>query len=271
MAEQTTAEQAVVAELRALRRRSEGLTTETIASAPTLCRLLGNGDPALAYTRFQHYVLDHADDRTVKAAAISLGLLSESEGVLGRLEDGGQELYIDQRQVRRLSDEGLARLAALISSNWLVEASPVLTLIVASAPGGIALAMQARHPAVIEMRVPEITHYRGDVAAELLVEWKNTEVDDAVSYSTPRALTVALDGVATSVAVTWRGEVWPKMEVRLVGQPSVQSVETLGNRAMLRLCARAVRHADLSGMTTTCHRQGRGKTAQVLPNRDLAP
>lgn len=234
MPEPTSAEQAVTAELRALRRRSDGLTTSTISAAQIICRLLGNGDPALAYTRLQHHILDNADDRTIKAAAVSLGLLSDSEGVLGRLEDGGQELFVEQRQVRRLSDEGIARLATLISTNWLVEASPVLTVIVISAGDGVSLAMHARHPLIVEMSEPQIAVYSGDEAAEAAVQWRISDDEHTSSASTPMPLEITIGLGETSVAVTWRGEVWPKMECRLIGAPPVESVETLGNRIMVR-------------------------------------
>ena len=44
----------VLDELRLLQRQTPGVTIETLALAPVICRLLGSGDPYLAYNRLQH-------------------------------------------------------------------------------------------------------------------------------------------------------------------------------------------------------------------------
>lgn len=151
----------VLAELRALRKRSGAVTVDAVAAMPALTRLLGAGDPALAYTRLQHHLLEEAHERSIQAAAASLGFSSAASTHLGRLEDAGQVLAVDQRHARRLSDDGLQAIAALITSNWLVEAVPSLSLAVIAEPAAVRLLLHAEWPTVVEMQQPHISLYVG--------------------------------------------------------------------------------------------------------------
>ena len=111
----------VLDELKLLRKRSGAVTVDALSLAPTVCALLGGGDPLLPYTRLQHHLLDEAHERSIKAAAASLGFSSSDDIHLNRLTDAGEMLAVDQRQARRLSDEGLETLATLIATNWTIE------------------------------------------------------------------------------------------------------------------------------------------------------
>jgi hypothetical protein len=153
---ETDARAAVLAELRHLRKRSEGVTVDALAATPTITHLLGAGDAQLAFTRLQHHLIDEAHERTIKAAAAALGLSSGSNTVLGRLEDGARDLSVDQRHVRRLSDQGLEALASFITSSWLVEAVPELTLYLVLGRQEVDLAVTTTRPEIIAMRPPAI-------------------------------------------------------------------------------------------------------------------
>lgn len=226
----------VLGELRALRRRSAAVTVDAVATMPTLTRLLGAGDPALAYTRLQHHLLDDAHERVIKAAAASLGFSSGADTHLGRLEDAGQDLSIDQRHARRLSDEGLEMLAALITSSWLVEAVPSLSLTVIAEPDQVSLLVTGEWPSIIEMNEPRLTVYEGSGEPRTVsTGWRHGERGDVAVVSAVSPLSIQRTHQETSVAVTWRGETWPKFACHLSGIHADVTVETLGNRLMVRL------------------------------------
>lgn len=226
----------VLAELRALRKRSGGVTVEAVATKPTLTRLLGAGDPSLAYTRLQHHLLGDAHERSIKAAAASLGFSSAADTHLGRLEDAGQALSVDQRQARRLSDEGLRAIAARVASSWLVEAVPSLSLAVIAEPLTVRLLLRAEWPAIIEMERPVVSLYVGAGEPRMVpAEWQRRQKGDRAVLSTLSPLSIPRSPDETSVGVTWRGEVWPKFACRLHGTHSDISVESLANRLMIRL------------------------------------
>lgn len=72
------AEEAILQELRAARKRPGGLSPQAMAQCPVMCDLLGNGDPEVALVELTHKVMeliDSDDDITaVEAASYSLGL-----------------------------------------------------------------------------------------------------------------------------------------------------------------------------------------------------
>lgn len=227
-------------ELRALRRSPFGTTVETLTSASTICLLLGAGDPYLAYTRLQHALIDATIDRSLRAASASLGFSSGRDTHLGRLDDAGNELGLDQRQVRRLSDQGLATLATLICTNWTVEAVPELTAIVTSSQREYAVVVTTSRPFVVEMSDPEIALLigRGRQAPE--IEWTKFEQNGAERELTHAEIVVPRATAEMSVAIVWRGELWPKFTVHWRGEVSAVASEGLGNKLMLRLASRPV-------------------------------
>lgn len=232
----SNAQDAVLVELRALRKRSEGVTVDALAAlAPTTCRLLGNGDAYVAFTRLQHHLLDEAHERSIKAAAASLGFASDQETHLSRLEDAGQALHVDQRHARRLSDAGLAMLANLIVTNWLVETVPELRVTVVRDPDGWMVTLATTCPLAIEMRDPEVVLYVGSESKALPVALQDKAEPERLSRTLSEPLRVGRAEAEISIAVTWKGEVWPKFTCALLGNHDSTVVETLGNRLMVRL------------------------------------
>ena len=227
----------VLDELKRLRKRSGAVTVDALSLAPTLCELLGAGDPFLAYTRLSHHLLDGSDERSITAAAASLGFSSDGDTHLHRLTEAGQQLSVDQRQARRLSDEGLEALARLIATNWTIEAVPEFTAILIAERDGVTVAFHAHHPAVAVMREPVVEVLSGDERIVRPLSWSVSEDGARIRLRCGMPLGLAYDERETSLAVQWRGELWPKFTVRLVGGASPDSVETLGNRLMLRLWA----------------------------------
>ena len=227
----------VLDELRALRRHPGGVTVDTLALAPVICRLLGSGDPYLAYTRLQHGLIDATADRTLRAAAASLGFSTTGDTHLERLDEAGDELGLDQRQVRRLSDQGLTALAALISTNWTIEAVPELTAVVTSTPDGFMIAVVASRPQVVEMSEPDIDLLTGDVRETPHLDWRSSTTGE-IEQLQASPIAVPQGAVETSLMIIWRGELWPKFTVHWHGDISNVTTETLGNKLMLRLVPR---------------------------------
>jgi hypothetical protein len=226
----------VLNDLKMLRKSPNGITVHTLAEALTVSRLLGAGDPYVAYTRLQHVLLDATADRTVRAAAASLGFSSDGETHLDRLEDAGAELGgLDQRQARRLSDRGLQVIAKLIATNWTVEAVPALTATVAVTPSGFQIFVATQRPFVVEMSDPEIEVWVGDDRTTVEVDWEHADDGAADNARTQRPFGVPGKSVETSVAIIWRGELWPRFVVRWIGTSDTVTSETLGNKLMLRL------------------------------------
>jgi hypothetical protein len=225
----------VLAELRLLRKETRGVTVETIARARAICRLLGSGDPLVAYTRLQHALLDATLDRTVKAAAASLGFSSSAATHLDRLVEAGEDLELDQRQVRRLSDQGLVTLAQLISTNWTLEAVPELTVIVTATEAAFELLVMTVRPLVVEMSVPTIEVLIGPDMLEAEVKWASRQGDGREQGALSVPVSIQRAELETSVVVVWRGELWPKFTTVWHGPHVSPSSETLGNKLMLRL------------------------------------
>ncbi len=200
----------------------------------TVTRLLGSGDPRVAHSRLVHLVLDLPVDRNVRAATKALGLSSEFATVLDRLVEAGDDLGVDQRQARRYSDKGLETVAQLISTNWAVESTPSLTAALSDFQDRIEMQILTTHPPVVEMSSPVVTFLVGQTATDAEPRWVYGSSESGNLWSaTSRALTLQRTQLETSIAVVWRGELWPKFTVDTAGIPLV--VETLGNKVMLRI------------------------------------
>lgn len=123
----------------------------------TMRDLLGDGDPLVAFTRLEHRILETlelGDDVTgITAATYSLGLGSAGKTHLDRLNDYGTEYGYEARQARRHSDNGLRRIARLITSNWVVHAGPSLEVfLVQQTSGSFAVTLRATRQHYIDMK-----------------------------------------------------------------------------------------------------------------------
>lgn len=226
-------EDRVLAELLALRKTTNGVTVDSIARASTITALLGDGDPYVAYTRLMHQVLDSDLDRPVQAAAASLGFNAEGATHLERLDDFGAEVFLDQRQVRRHSDKGMRTLARLIATNWPLETVPQLTGHVVSTGDGVEIQVVTKRLLVVEMREPVITLFVGDESEVVAVDWAAREIDGWEHSHMAAPIHIAAT-TETSLAIVWRGELWPKFNVTWQPQQRAVISESLGNKLMLR-------------------------------------
>ena len=91
------AEDAIHQELRAARKRPGGLSPQAMAQCPVMCDLLGNGDPEVALVELDHKIMEliNSDDdiTAVEAASYSLGLCTDADTHLARLEEFGAKHY----------------------------------------------------------------------------------------------------------------------------------------------------------------------------------
>ena len=210
---------AVHDELLAMRKHRDGVTVGNLARTTAILEVLGAGDPRLAYNQLKHVLLSLDQDLAVTAAGYSLGYASDFDSHLGRLDDFGQHHTYDQRQARRYSDKGIEQIARHISSEWVLEASPTLSIEVVRADHEVLeLVMRTQRLAVVEMREP---------VAEIVLPWVERTIHPAVwhqaSSANDQEHTMAHIGVdrerypegAVSVSVLWLGEVWPKFEIAI--------------------------------------------------------
>lgn len=232
-------EESVLLELRELRKRSEGMNPTSIASAPTLCAVLGGGDPAVAYNAFKHAVLAQADSTQIRAASYSLGLESTEDTHLRRLDEFGRHFAFEQRQARRHSDVGLQRIAKFVATNWTVDSVPRLNVtVVQSGPDAFTVGVVLERPSFIEMRPPEFSVWVDGNREGREVSFGDSERLDATwsrSIGEHFELQARGDG-EFALVVVWPGETWPKMSVQAVGLDArtVFVTETLGCKLMLR-------------------------------------
>lgn len=115
-----TARLVVRDELLALRKSPGVLSPTKLATAYTTCFYLCGGDPEQSLDLL-HGFYARFDDREIQAAIRSLGLVETDNhtSVLSRLNSIADDLFLEQRHVRRLSDIGITRLAGLIVDSML--------------------------------------------------------------------------------------------------------------------------------------------------------
>lgn len=231
-------EAAIRAELLLARKRPGGLSPQAMAQCPVMCDLLGNGDPEVAHVQLSLKVLEiieaEEDVRALEAACYSLGLATEADTHLRRLEEFGAKHFIDQRQARRYSDRGVKQLARLIATNWTTQTVPEATVIViGTAPREVGLTIRLRCQRHVDMREPKVGIWPvdQDEPAPLEVTWKRTSEPEALwtedEFEAPEILTFRQE---TTIRLVWRGEVWPKFTVVLTGDLDAAMItsETLG-------------------------------------------
>lgn len=237
--EQSPLRQRVREELLRLRKLSTGVTVEAIALSPTICALLGAGDPYIAYTTLQHRFLDLEPTKELSALAASLGLTADGDTHLKRLDAYGLEAYLDQRQVRRYSDKGVNIAADLITTNWPTQTVPQLTVSVdydnRTLPPVWGIHLMTKHLHVVEMKPLRPIIRLGETTSEpdlVLI----TREDQRWQYSaTADPLFLSDEQQETSLSLSWRGELWPKFNVEWITPSPLMVTESLGNKLMLRL------------------------------------
>ncbi|RIJ67831.1 hypothetical protein D1871_23025 [Nakamurella silvestris] len=235
----STLEQQVRRELLVIRKSRFGLGIETLTEAPVITGLLGEGNTHLAYNQLMRYILSSDLDLPVKAAAASLGLASDKDTHLGRLVEFGEEVHLDQRQVRRYSDKGIATIAKLIATSWTTTGTPSLeATLIRSGLDEITLAIATHRLFVVEMQAVEVTLLRGGEQTALAYLPDELEDDeDWWVHQVPTAPFVLQRRGQESVRIVWKGEMWPKIGVATHGNFSDtgMSFEVLGTTLMFHL------------------------------------
>jgi len=216
-----------------------------MANYPAIRRLLGDGDPLVAFGRLQHRILETLDTRddvrALEAATYSLGLGSAGQTHLDRLVDFGNAHGYEARQVRRYSDLGIRQLAELITSNWIVHAVPTLEVLAAhQSNGSWAITLRATHPNLIDMAPVDVLSvdgqgHRAPVEANL-TDRGSTDRVEVLTLAEPFVLAAAKPGVPRHLRFEWKGEVWPRFVLNVVGPVAAGTVltsQTLGNALQL--------------------------------------
>jgi hypothetical protein len=243
-------ERAVHAELLTARKSSDGLSPNSMATLPVMRDLLGDGDPLAAFQRLTHRILETLelgdDVRSLEAATYSLGLGSAGKTHLDRLNDFGQEYGYEVRQVRRYSDRGLRQLARLITSNWIVHTVPTLEVFVAQQPDrSLAVTLRATRQHFVSMHGVQVYEQEGDgarlpvagsverhLAAEVPSQQPAPAERIVEELNRPFVLAPAHPGVPRHLRFEWKGEVWPRFALSIVGALApgyVLTSQTLGN------------------------------------------
>jgi len=232
--DEVTLEERVRAELVILRKQRHGLTVESLAQAQTICALLGSGDPYVAHSRLVHEILESDLDISIQAVAASIGLSSDADSHLKRLDEFGASVHLDQRQVRRHSDRGILTLARLISTNWPTETVPQLTAIVNYSQRAWELTLVRECLWSVRMANPRIEISVGLRRLTPNVVWHS---DSSGLWEREYSETLAVDyqDEELSVAIVWRGELWPKWNIHWDAAGPPAASETVGNKLMLRL------------------------------------
>lgn len=229
-----TLEERVRAELVMLRKQRHGLTVESLTQAETICALLGAGDPYVAHSRLVHEILESDLDISIQAVAASIGLSSDENSHLKRLDDFGSSAHLDQRQVRRHSDRGLLTLARLISTNWPTETVPQLTAIVSYARTAWELTFITERIRSVRMSAVQVEIFSGPIRTRQSVTWR-ADPKGLWGRQYSEAWTLADSSQETSIYMVWRGELWPKWNVEWRGSSPLMSSESIGNKMVLRL------------------------------------
>lgn len=236
---------AVHQELLTARRSRNGLSPVSMANCPTMNRLLGDGDPVVAFGRLQHRILetlDTGDDvRAIEAAAYSLGLGSAAETHLDRLVEFGSTYGYEARQVRRYSDLGIQQLARLITSNWILHVVPTLEVFAAQqSDASLAIRLRTTRQNLIDMsRVESVRVDPGGERTHVEVEMSEEMPSGRAVVQTllkPLILAAAEPGMPRHLRFEWKGEVWPRFVMNVIGpihSGYVLTTQTLGNAMQL--------------------------------------
>lgn len=231
-------EASIYGEFLAARKRPAGLSPHVMAQCPTLCALLGNGDPEVAHVELCHKVFEilEAEDDTlaIEAACYSLGLASDAATHLAWLEEFGAKHFVDQRQARRYSDRGLAQLARLVATHWTTQTVPEASLIcVGSAPNKIGVMVHLKHQHFIDMQAPKLGVWPASKDEVEYVDpvWKELSSADGLWAEAQLLEPYVVDvSEELTVRLVWRGETWPTFIVALSGDIDAWMVksQTLG-------------------------------------------
>ena len=233
---------AVHDELLAMRKHRDGVTVGNLARTTAILEVLGAGDPRLAYNQLKHVLLSLDQDLAVTAAGYSLGYASDYDSHLGRLDDFGRDYTYDQRQARRYSDKGIEQIARHISSEWMLEASPTLTIEVVKANDEVLeLVIRSERLAIVEMRDPVVEMVSSTGKRESFpVDWRPLAGEAGALRQEASVRTDQLRQPDVAVSVLWTGEAWPLFHLAILhvldGASLPLDLMTFGARATVSRC-----------------------------------
>ncbi len=234
-------EEAARTELLRMRKSSDGVTVGALARTEALRQVLGGGDPRIAYNVLKHVVLSLSarEDLSIIAASYSLGFASDGRSHLDRLSDFGRDYAYDQRQARRYSDRGVVEIARRVATEYTIEASPDLQVVVVELRVDVMelLITTSRLP-FVEMREPvfEVVSEDG-TRVEVPLDWSEQDLLAYVTMAATCLVELTRTPAGTAVSVRWPGEIWPKFTV-VTGPPRIGvglTVETLASRVQIGL------------------------------------
>ena len=228
----------VLAELKTMRKRPDGASVAAVAESPTICQLLGNGDPLVAWSELHRRALDVDWSIDIEAAWYSLAMASTERTHLARLEEFAAQFYIDQRQARRYSDRGVIQLARLTATNWATASVPSLDVYIRfSDCANIAVNIRCSYPDSVRMRQPQIRALDCGTNCPEEPPMDRLESDHRVHLTFTRPLQVKiLNQIA--IEIVWSGELWPKFGFLVVPsahQPASVGLECLGAKARVEI------------------------------------
>lgn len=209
-------------ELRELRRLPGPLGTGKVINAPALIKGLGAGDPELALSRLSALLLEHSSDREIAAAMASIGIGTVSESVLDRLTEVGQAHFVDSRTVRRWSDAGISKVAALIvgQSPWL---QPQIQQRIDVSGPALTYKLRVTVPAFVAMKKPKLVANGDKIGLGLdLVKAKHSQTFESVSQEIDIE-----DGVKLQLDLAWSGEKLPQFVSRIRSSREIESATYL--------------------------------------------
>jgi len=235
--EQADSVVAILAELKAIRKRRFGMTKDALAASPLIVGYLGNGDAEVAHSVFVQSALRHEWQQEIEAALYSLGVACEEESHLDRLESFAAEWFMDQRQARRYSDKGLEQIATLITTNWAVFSTPTIQLTYTYVPALAQMRVDvvAKHLLATAMKEPKFSLIERGTSAYLVFSFVADEDECHRSLKT----TLYLDwipGQLFQLTTVWRGELWPMFEQLLAAEITQEMqvrVQTSGNKSVV--------------------------------------
>jgi hypothetical protein len=229
-------EESIVDELQRVR-KGEGLNLATMAACPTLCRLLGQGDPVLAIQTLTANLKAYGADRDIEAALAALGMTIRRATLLDRLSEFGEAFQVDQRTVRRWADSGMSKLAVLAVKTWIIR-PPRLEIRTRLQGTGAVLLLRRRVPINYQMADDPtiVVHYEGESYRESLPFGEPT-VDDNVEVRTTNLGMQLNTNVPIQVEIQWMGEVWPEFEFSAIDlHPDYYFLfRTFGNTARVQI------------------------------------
>lgn len=243
----TTNAESVLRELRVARKHRSGLSEVTMADCPTTCSFLGAGDPAVAFSSLVALARTYQLDQETSAGLMSLGIgIADSVSVLDRLERIAAEQYVDQRTARRRADQGLRRLAMLITTNWSLW-PPKMIVRLRHEGDALLLAVGLEWPVRLSMLTPtiEVAH-KGDPPEAVEGTWETHRTRTKADWELRHlggVLALNLQEAPTVVTIRWLGEMWPRFDTNATSVEAL-SFSTWGNQYRLSI---GRRHFGLGG------------------------